>query len=83
MQRDQISEHFAGSAEFRALYGNLDDRQFVELVYRNVLGREADLAGRSHWLAQLAAGRPRGQIMLGFSDSEEFVQVIEESVSMA
>ncbi len=42
----QVSDHFAGSAEFIDRYGSLDHAAFVDLVYRNVLGRPADRAGR-------------------------------------
>jgi hypothetical protein len=66
-----VSEEFAKSAEFVNTYGALDNRQFVELVYRNVLEREADGPGLDYWLAQMAAGVGRGRVMLGFSDSVE------------
>jgi len=66
-----ISAAFARSAEFVARYGSLDDAAFVELVYANVLHRRPDPAGLRHWTGQLAAGRTRGWVMLGFSDSAE------------
>jgi hypothetical protein len=68
-----VSDGFAGSPEFIARYGALDDRGFVSLVYRNVLGREPDLGGLDHWARQLAAGASRGTVMTGFSESAEFV----------
>lgn len=67
-----VAEEFARSAEFRQRYGVLADEPFVELVYRNVLGRTAEPEGREYWLAQLRAGMPRGHLMLYFSDSVEF-----------
>jgi hypothetical protein len=67
-----ISEYFAGSAEFVSTYGRLDDPQFVELVYRNVLGRGPDPAGYSYWADQLGRGMRRGTLMVGFSESPEF-----------
>ncbi|MCP5030313.1 MAG: DUF4214 domain-containing protein [Actinomycetia bacterium] len=68
-----VSNAFASSAEFVANYGSLDDGQFVDLVYLNVLNRAADGAGRSYWLGVLAGGTSRGQVMIGFSDSAEFI----------
>ncbi|MEZ5226941.1 MAG: DUF4214 domain-containing protein [Acidimicrobiales bacterium] len=68
-----ISSEFANSTEFRQRYGNLDNRAFVDLIYRNVLGRPADAAGLTYWVGQLQAGRDRGQVMAGFSESPEFV----------
>ncbi len=69
----RISSGFVLSAEFTADYGDLDDSRFVDLVYENVLGRSPDAGGRSFWLSQLAAGRSRGDMMIGFSESPEFI----------
>lgn len=68
-----VSDAFAGSAEFAATYGTLSDNDFVTLVYRNVMGRDPDAAGRAYWLGQLRAGVSRGSMMLGFSESDEFI----------
>jgi len=67
-----VAEDFARSAEFRGRYGALDDGGYVDLVYRNVLGREPDPGGRAYWLDQLRRGMPRGHVMLHFSDSVEY-----------
>lgn len=72
MALDTVADHFATSPEFASRYGSLDDAAFVDLVYRNVLGREADGGGRAYWTEQLRRGRTRGSVMLGFSDSVEF-----------
>lgn len=69
-----ISEFFARSSEFQNRYGSLTDAQFVDLVYKNVLGRAADAGGRAHWIAQLGRGQSRGSVMIGFSESAEFVR---------
>jgi len=69
----QVSAAFAGSPEFVGTYGSLSDRAFVDLVYRNVLGRSADAAGLDYWVGQLAARRlDRGGVMIGFSESAEY-----------
>lgn len=69
----QISAAFAASPEFVGTYGLLDDRGFVELVYRNVLGRAPDAQGLFYWVAQLGSGRlDRGGVMVNFSESPEF-----------
>lgn len=44
-----VATNFAGSPEFQGRYGQLDDAQFVRLVYQNVLEREVPprhLSGR-------------------------------------
>ncbi len=68
-----ISDFFAESPEFLGRYGDLSDAQFVDQIYGNVLGRPADADGRAYWIGQLAAGVTRGQVMLAFSESNEFV----------
>jgi Domain of unknown function (DUF4214) len=72
---DSISQAFAVSPEFLATYGNLDNTQFVTLLYQNVLGRAPDPGGLAFWVGQLNGGiLTRGQVMLGFSESPEFKQ---------
>ncbi len=64
---------FARSPEFLARYGSTTDIEFVALLYRNTLGREADEQGLAYWSGELAAGRlSRGEVLLAFSDSREF-----------
>ena len=67
-----VSQAFATSAEFTNRYGSLNNTQFVNLVYQNVLGRAPDTAGLNFWVGQLNGGATRGQVMLGFSESAEF-----------
>ena len=69
----EISAAFAGSDEFRARYGSLSDEAFVDLVYRNVVGRPPDLGGQSFWQSFLAQGNSRGSLMIGFSESPEYI----------
>lgn len=68
-----VSDAFVESGEFRQRYGSLGDAAFVDLVYRNVLGRSPDAGGRQYWIDRLAQGTARGQVMLEFAQSTEFV----------
>jgi hypothetical protein len=67
-----ISTHFANSAEFQRTYGTLSNSAFVQLVYNNVLGRAPDSGGLAYWTDILNSGWPRGVVMTGFSESEEY-----------
>ncbi len=67
-----ISGAFSGSAEFQLTYGALNNSQFVTLVYQNVLGRSPDKAGFDGWVALLNSGTSRGEVMTGFTESQEF-----------
>jgi len=69
----KVSASFADSAEFRRRYGSLSDREFVRLVYRNVLGREPDPSGQQYWEGRLSSGaEDRGGVMAQFSESSEY-----------
>ncbi|MEZ5182144.1 MAG: DUF4214 domain-containing protein [Acidimicrobiales bacterium] len=70
----QVSNTFAASSEFRRTYGALSDGAFVDLVYRNVLGRAPDPGGRSYWIGRLQRGTSRGWMMASFADSSELVR---------
>lgn len=70
-----VSQFFSTSPEFEETYGDLDDGEFVDLVYQNVLGRLPDATGRAFWIAQLDNGSyDRGRVMIGFSESPEYVE---------
>lgn len=72
---NDVSEFFARSPEFINRYGSLTNAEFVDLIYRNVLGRPAEPAGRAFWLAALdQRTMTRGAVMVGFSESPEFVR---------
>jgi len=68
-----IAEEFYQSPEFTESYGPLTDRQFVDQLYFNVLGRNGDTRGVDFWLSQLASGASRASVLLGFSQSPENV----------
>ena len=70
---EAIASEFARSNEFITSYGSLDNAAFIALAYGNVLGRVPDADGASFWEARLAAGLDRGDAMVGFSESTEFI----------
>lgn len=80
---ETLSWSFSASEEFRIRYGALSNREFVELIYWNVLGRAPDPVGWTHWTTALDQGYGRGAVMLAFSESEEFVLKTETVAPMA
>ncbi|WP_235260215.1 DUF4214 domain-containing protein [Octadecabacter algicola] len=68
----EAANGFVGSLEFQNTYGSLGDAGFVNLLYQNVLGRDADDAGLARWVGDLETGVSRAQVVLGFSNSKEF-----------
>jgi hypothetical protein len=77
-----ISSSFAASSEFTRRYGKLSDAAFVDLVYRNVLGRPADSGGASYWRSKLRTGETRGSMMVAFSESSEYVRKTKTKTSV-
>lgn len=74
---EQIADFFASGQEFQDTYGDLSNREFVEQVYLNVQGRAGETEGVDFWTGELDAGnRTRGGVMVGFSNGEEFRQVL-------
>ena len=60
-------------------YGSLTNRQFVEMVYLNVLGRPGDESGIAYWTGRLDSGKTRGAVT-GFSESSEFKRVRKNEI---
>jgi len=69
-----ISSTFAASSEFVRRYGALTNAEFASLVYQNVLGRAPDPTGLAYWTKQLDKGQTRGRMMVGFSESSEYIR---------
>ena len=46
--------------------------EFIEMLYRTLMGRPSDAAGMTHWLGQMGAGVTRMQVFNHFADSEEW-----------
>jgi serralysin len=70
-QLTQEASSFMSSPEFQAKYGTLNNSDFVDLLYLNVLGRSADQAGQSSWTTLLNSGQSRATVLVGFSESSE------------
>ncbi len=67
-----IAWGFANSAEFVARYGNTTNERFLEIVYRNVLGRDYDQSGYDYWLDLMHQGLPRHEVVLWVAAGNEF-----------
>lgn len=71
----EIAAAFLTSPEFLNNYGDVDqftDRQFVEILFRNILGREGDEGGIAFWASALAEDRIEPDaLLLAFASSPE------------
>lgn len=69
---DDVAQLFVLSEEFQLTYGDLTDEEFVDLLYLNVLGRAGDAEGVEYWNGILDGGAPRSNVVLWFSEGQEF-----------
>ena len=71
----EIIEQFVYSQEFQnKKYSNPDA---VEILYKAMLGRGSDPAGKADWVGRLAGGQPLTAIINGFCGSKEFTAICE------
>jgi hypothetical protein len=71
---DEIAGFMSNSLEFRSTYEGMSDRTYVEVIYRNVLGRPHDRAGSEYWLALLEEGTlSRSGVVRWITSGDEFI----------
>lgn len=69
MQQDDrvlMVDAFVAQPVYHSLYGGLDDRQFIQALYQQVLDDQGEDAGVAFWLAALENGATRAQLVAGF-----------------
>ncbi len=77
MNGAQIAEQFVFSAEM--LEKNLSNEEFVNVLYRSMMGREADEVGMAGWLNELGNGySTRSEVTKAFVESPEFTNICSE-----
>lgn len=64
---------FLFSDEF--LNKNMNNTEFVDILYRTFFDREADAAGRSSWVSALNRGESKQSVIMGFINSNEWANV--------
>ena len=73
----EVAINFLHSEEF--LNKGLNNVEYVKVLYRTFLGREADEAGLADWTGQLDRGeKTRDEIVAGFSGSQEFAAIMAQ-----
>lgn len=64
-----VVKGFVNSKEFQSL--NMGNREYIEVFYRIILGREPDEEGVQSWLKVLDQGFSRKKVLEGFVNSQE------------
>ena len=72
----EIIDGFVNSQEF--LDKKLSKEEQVDVLYRAMLGRSADPAGKASWVQVLNEGYPFGSVINGFCGSTEFKNLCAE-----
>lgn len=71
----QVAQSFIFSDEFQLKH--LSNEEYVKVLYRTFMGREAEESGLTAWVQVLDSGREdRRKVLEGFSDSAEFAQIM-------
>lgn len=77
MNGADIAQQFIFSKEM--LDKNLSDAEFVGVLYKAMMGREADEAGKAGWVSQLSNGNmTRMEVTKSFVESIEFADICTE-----
>ena len=70
----EVAELFFFAPEFTDK--NLNDTEYVKVLYRTFMGREYDQGGLEYWLSQLKSGMSRKQVLESFAGCKEFQDII-------
>ena len=72
----KVAQGFIDSNEFKSR--TLSDTEYVKILYRTFLGREADTSGLNSWLSVLDSGLSRMHVFKGFAESAEFTKICQQ-----
>jgi hypothetical protein len=80
----QIADEFMASNEYDRRFGDPTDAAFVDVVYRNVLGRAPDPSGAAYWAGRVANGSvARRDLIVHFSESSEHARRTQPTTEAA
>lgn len=70
-----VAEFFILSSEFEAK--KLNNTEYIKVLYRTFMGREADSAGLKFWIGELNKGQTRKQVLERFAGCAEFQNIVK------
>lgn len=71
---ENVAHNFVFSDEVNKK--QLNNTEFINMLYRVCLGREADAAGRENWVRNLQRGMSRETVFNQFAQSKEFKEIV-------
>ncbi len=72
----KVAQGFIDSKEFKSR--TISNTEYIKILYRTFLGREADTAGLNSWLSVLDSGLSRMHVFKGFAESDEFTKICQQ-----
>lgn len=70
---EEVAYWMTQGSEYHFTYQGLDDSEFVDAVYENLLGRRADASGHAYWL-ELVATEGRHSVASWMTQTPEFAE---------
>jgi len=68
-------------ADGSVVVDRLSDEEFLDYIYKKLLGREPDPVGRAHQLKFLRAGNSRAALVLNLTEAPEFIfKVVKDNI---
>ncbi len=71
-----VAKGFFLSQEFTSK--NLSNSEFVNRLYKTILNRDPDSAGKADWVNRLSKGTSRSTVLSGFLNSTEFTKLCKQ-----
>jgi len=78
-----LAEELSGGPRFLKVYGALDDHDFVDRLYDDLLERAPSANDRRSWSQQLRAGARRSTVVLALTESSEYVERTDTTAPVA
>ncbi len=72
-----IARFFLNSKEFQSK--NIDNKEFIKILYKTILDRESDKKGEDFWLKKLSQ-KGKKAVIESFLNSKEFKELVEDSI---
>lgn len=72
----KVAQGFIDSKEFKSR--TISNTEYIKILYRTFLGREADSSGLNSWLSVLDSGLSRMHVFRGFAESDEFTKICQQ-----
>lgn len=70
--RQVVEAFLAASNDSNQFMGINDNSLWLDTLYQQVMGRNADSGGKAYWLNRLETGSSKAEVLLAFSESKEY-----------